>query len=342
MTTPARASATRQALAWFWQRAGGMPRFARANRPSVPDSVLRAILSGGDWRLGCQLRTVSDAAVFMAYGPRDQTAVLKVATTEAGIAGLRREADVLGRLASDERLGGWRAVLPRLLDAGHTRAGSFLLTSRLPGVASTDLPQPTSRLTSAAIDAITPLHRHTRTVRVIDDELLNEWVGKPAERIRNGLSVGGGIGRLADALRAELAGRPVTLGWAHGDFHPGNLLFGADGRVTGIVDWGEAKEQDLAAIDVAFWLLTVPAQSEPREFGQRIAARLDGGRFWTQAESRVLAGVADADLAVGRTLPLLAWLRHVAGNLGKSDRYACSPVWSRRNVVPVLRQMAHA
>ena len=51
--------------------------------------------------------------------------------------------------------------------------------------------------------------------------------------------------------------------------------------------------------------------------------------------------MADGDLVDGRTLLLLAWLRHVASNLAKSAQYAESPLWSRRNVIPVLRQLAY-
>ena len=171
--------------------------------------------------------------------------------------------------------------------------------------------------------------------------MLGQWVDQPAERIRMALPSNGVIGRLAGVLRADLAGRPLTLGWAHGDFHPGNVLVSADGRVTGIVDWGGAREQDLSVLDLAFWLLTVPAPGQPREFGKRIAARLSSERFWTPTESRLLGSLTDADLATGRTLLLLAWLRHVSSNLGKSDRYGSSPLWLRWNVIPVLRQVAN-
>lgn len=41
-----------------------------------------------------------------------------------------------------------------------------------------------------------------------------------------------------------------------------------------------------------------------------------------------------------RTLVLLAWLRHVASNLEKSDRYATSMLWAHRNISPVLRLMS--
>ncbi len=332
MTAPAAyVTAGRRHLAW-------------GRRRSLADSVVRTTLPGGDWRSERALRTVTDSAVFTVCGPDGEMGVLKVATTESGMVGLRREHDVLSHLVSDEELGDWRAVVPVPLDSGDADGGVFLLTSRLPGrdgrAVLAGAPA-VSDLTSAAFHAITPLHRRNQTVQVADDAMLSRWVDEPADRIREALRVNGAVDRLVGTLHDDLAGRQVTLGWTHGDLHPGNVLVSADGEVTGIVDWGDARERDLAVLDLAFWLLTLPAPGQPREFGKRIAARLDSEQFWTPAERRLLDGATYGDLVTGRTLLLLAWLRHVASNLAKSDRYAKSPLWSRRNVVPVLRQVAY-
>jgi hypothetical protein len=40
-----------------------------------------------------------------------------------------------------------------------------------------------------------------------------------------------------------------------------------------------------------------------------------------------------------RTVLLLGWLRHVAGNLVDSTRYAANPVWMHRNVRTVLQRL---
>ncbi len=315
--------------------------FSRRSRAAAETAVARAVLPGG-WRCGRALRTVTDIAVFIVHGPHGQDAVLKVTATKSGTAVLRRERDVLSQLGSDEQLGEWRTVLPALLDAGDAGPGAFLLTNRLPGMDGRDLSRAAaSRLTLAMADAIAPLHSRTRVPRRVDEELLDRWVDQPAGRIRAALPVGSAIGRLAGTLRADLAGRLLTLGWAHGDLHPGNLLVSADGRVTGIVDWGGACEQDLPAADLAFWLLAVGAPGQPRELGQRVADRLSSGRFWTPAENRLLDSAAAGGLAAGRTLLLMTWLRHVTSNLAKSERYASNPLWLRWNVIPVLRQVAH-
>jgi Ser/Thr protein kinase RdoA (MazF antagonist) len=193
--------------------------------------------------------------------------------------------------------------------------------------------------TLGAVNAITPLHRVTSTTHVINDLLLKQLVDEPAERLREAVRHKDAVDRLAAALHTQLAGHWVTLGWTHGDFYPGNVLIGPTGRVTGIVDWSQVRENDLVILDIVFWLLTVPRPGQPREFGARVAARLDRSPCWRPAESSLLATRAYGDPLSGQALLLLAWLRHVTDNLAKSDRYAASPVWSRRNIAPVLRRV---
>lgn len=313
------------------------PRLVRLRQGGVPAEVVRAAMASGTCEREKALRTASDTAVIMVKAGRGSCGVLKVAASDSGVDSLRREVEVLGRLSSDDRLGSWRALLPVPWQAGGIGGGgAFLLTSRLPGGALQ--PAMAHRLTSAAFHAIAPLHNLDRTVRIVDEIMLRSWVDEPVAQIARAVPETASLERLATGLYGYLAGRRVTLGWTHGDFYSGNVLAGADGAVTGIVDWSQARERDLLALDLVFWLLTVPGHGEPRSLGARVAAGLT--RFWTPAESRLIGTVTDGDPVSKRALLLLAWLRHVAGNLEKSDRYADSLVWSRRNIAPVLRVVA--
>lgn len=340
MMPTAYVTAARRRLAGLGQpfRCLAVSQFMEADR----NLVLRAALPDGEWRYERSLRSVSDVTVHIVRAEHGETGVLKVGTTVSGVTSLRREHDVLVQLRSDRQLGNWHALIPVPLAAGEAGAWTYLLTSRLPGKDARKLtPGETDRLTSAAIAAIAPLHRRARETHVVDDRLLEFLVDEPVERVMTSLPGAGVIKRLADALYSDLAGREMTVGWTHGDFHLGNIIVGPDRRVTGIVDWGEAREHDLPVLDIAFWLLTMPGQGRSRGIGGRVANRLHRGVPWTLAEKRVLADIADGDLVDGRTLLLLAWLRHVASNLAKSAQYAESPLWSRRNVIPVLRQLAY-
>jgi Ser/Thr protein kinase RdoA (MazF antagonist) len=216
--------------------------------------------------------------------------------------------------------------------------GAFLLTNRLPG--GKLQPGMARRITPSAFYAIAPLHNLDRAVRVADDTMLRCWVDEPVAEIARAVEDTASLDRMAAELHEYFAGRKVTLGWTHGDFYAGNVLAGPDGLVTGIVDWSQAREQDLLALDLVFWLLTVPAPGPgyPRSFGSRVASGLR--QPWTMTESGLIGTVVDGDPVSKRVLLLLAWLRHVAGNLEKSDRYAESILWARRNISPVLKAAA--
>lgn len=313
------------------------PRLVRMHQGGVPAQVVRSALANGVWETNRKaLRTASDTAVIMvkAHG---SSGVLKVAVSDSGVDSLRREVEVLSRLGSDERLGAWRELLPVPWQAGGIGGGgAFLLTSRLPGRPLQ--PGMAHRYTSAAFHAIAPLHNLARTVAAVDAAMLRWWVDEPVAEITRAVPETGSLHRMAAGLHDYLSGRLVTLGWTHGDFYSGNLLASPDGGVTGIVDWSQARERDLLALDLVFWLLTVPDRGQRRSFGARVAVGLR--QPWTSAESRLIGTVIDGDRIGKRALLLLAWLRHVAGNLEKSDRYADSMLWARRNIAPVLRAVA--
>jgi aminoglycoside phosphotransferase len=323
---------------------GSRPRLVRSARGGVPGAAVRAALAAGDWRCERALPTVSDTAVVMVRTSDGSSGLLKLAVSPHGTGSLRGEREILGLLQAKERLAGWRELIPKPLGWGNIEGTEYLLTSRLPGRDGRRLPAAgPGTLTPAAFGAIAPLHRQSQTVVGLDGALLDDWVEQPMALLRDTVRPRGETSRAVDRigvlLRAGLAGAQVRLGWTHGDFHPGNVLVGGDGQVTGIVDWDQARERDITATDLAFWLLTVPSPGRRQEFGGRVAARLGRHECWTPAEKRLL-GTAGGSAETGRALLLLAWLRHVAGNLAKSSRYAASPLWSRRNIRPVLRQVA--
>ena len=315
-------------------------RLVRLRQGGVPADVVQTALDNGIWEQEKALRTASDTAVIMVRVTAGRSGVLKVAATDSGVDSLRREVEVLRRLCSDERLGAWRSMLPVPWQAGGIGGGgAFLLTNRLPG--GKLQPGMARRITASAFYTIAPLHNLDRAVRVADNAMLRCWVDEPVAEIARAVENTASLDRMAAELHEYFAGRKVTLGWTHGDFYSGNVLAGPDGLVTGIVDWSQAREQDLLALDLVFWLLTVPAPGPgyPRSFGSRVAAGLR--QPWTIAESGLIGTVIDGDPISKRVLLLLAWLRHVAGNLEKSDRYADSVLWARRNISPVLKAAAH-
>jgi aminoglycoside phosphotransferase len=320
-------------------RPGNVLRFrlVRSRSAEVPDAVVRAALASGNLLRENDRPTATDSAVTLVRGADGNNAVLKVATSQHGIARLRREGDALDRLQSDGRLGEWRAMVPVLLGSGNISGGTYLVTSTLPGIDASRATLDTMRwLTPAVVDAIGPLHLLDSTEDEVDAVLLDRLVEGPIAELRATVRHTGSVDRLAAGLRAELTGRRVMLGWTHGDLALANVMV-AGQRVTGIVDWENSRQHDLTVLDLALWLLIAPGRGQPREIGARVVSRLRSDQAWLPAESRLLADRTCGNSISGRALLLLAWLRHITDTLAKSDRYVQSPVWSRRNVMPVLR-----
>jgi aminoglycoside phosphotransferase (APT) family kinase protein len=111
------------------------------------------------------------------------------------------------------------------------------------------------------------------------------------------------LGLWEDALAAPVfAGPPV---WLHGDLHPANILV-RDGRVTGIIDFGDITAGDPAAdLSVAWMLLPASLRGAFRDAYQayRAAAAADGA-LWRRARGWAL-NLALAFLAHSADNPLI-------------------------------------
>lgn len=343
------------ALAWFLSQTAvaamigierGTRRMIRSPRGPVPAAVrARALRTAGaaGWRLERQVPTASDTAVLLLSSER-QAAVLKVATTKEGIAALTRERQVLSQLRSEDRLGPWRDMLPTVLDAFELPGAVALLTSRIDGRdGRSALVDRRDALAAAA--AIAPLHGLDSGQFPVDEQLLRRWVRDPVARLRAAVASNARLvddaSRLEALLHGHLAHRTLTLGWAHGDFHTGNLLLDGRGAVCGVLDTGQAQDRDLPVLDLAHWLLTLPGAEGRRQLGARVTARLGTAECWSEDEIRFLSLAPGGGELPGSVLLLLCWLRHVDTNLVKSDRYRTNMIWLRRNVIPVLRKVPH-
>lgn len=299
------------------------------------------------WSVDRMLPTLSDTAVLMACRA-NQGGVLKVAVTDSGIEDLVREEALLQRMAAESVLGTWRHLLPEVLEATEFPGGRLLLLKRLPGEEpSSALGSCSSArwdlLTSNAVDAIRPLHELDATSGPVASDLLERMVDGPIDLLRSSLRAsrwGAALDLLSMELRMEFKGRSMMTGWSHGDYYPGNVLVGPAGEVSAVLDWGQAEERDLPVLDLVHWLLSVPQANGERDYGTRVAQRLaDVQGCWRPAEVAALRRVSLIDPLPERALLLLGWLRHVSGNVAKSTRYAASPIWVRRNVLPVLREV---
>ena len=301
------------------------------------------------------VRTVSDVAVAVLRSAEGESrAVVKLARSALGANEMRTQRLVLDPLAADPRLDNLRPVPPRVLTFRDTAEGTMSVETFRPGVDLADLlvrlPRQAEELTTAALASIAQLHRQTEMVTVVAEAHLDSWVGKPLATLgevcqRMDPHLSPAVDHVGEMLRGALDNRRVRVSWTHGDFTPDNIrLDGADGPVTGIVDWGGARPGQLSLPDGYLLTLGVSRLVEARELGAIVRRRLRAGGL-VPRERRPLRTVfhaADAAAAGGdyvdeRAAILLTWLHHASDMWRKCTAYREHRIWWAANIAPVLR-----
>ena len=319
------------------------------------------------WQVGPVLSSQSDTTVAALNVPRsaDSTlkpvAMLKLASSERGLAALRRGSDILGKLATDERFAQLAFAVPRLLASTAAHGEMLVVEEVLPGLDARAIYSLSGASREAAFDlaadALASLKNCTAVSAVIDEAWLDSWIDRPVELLRTGpgalLSAGQrelALNRLKAEQRNFWTGRTWMLGVAHGDLSPGNLIYlpdtEADGtppklRLSGIIDWSEYRDAAPVGFDACHLVATTRVLRRSQELGTVVRSFLAEPR-WEADERRLLdratGGAVDwSDMGQSATLVAFAWLQHLYCDLRKSDRYGSSYLWQTANVNWVLR-----
>ena len=284
---------------------------------------------------GPALRSLRPPADVLVVRLRDEPAAVHWARTLPARRRLSHQAEALQVLYDDARLGAWRELLPRIVASEPAMPPRWTAERRLPGVSGSRLlreqAEAAPRLTVAALTAINHLHKVTGREQIVGAAQLERWVDAPLDALGRHLARQrcrpdpATTAALRAFLYSRLDGRPLTVGWVHRDFHPGNVLFSPDGtRVTGILDWADAIPDGPTALDATRFTL---------------ATRLGpSGRGIGELTVRALRAPDREETDPG--LLLLTWLWHITDTLDESVRYLSSRIWIRRDVLDVLEAVA--
>ena len=294
---------------------------------------------------GAKRTTAGGAVVKLGRPGCEPTAILKIATTPEGRQLLDHETEVLGALHADERLGRLLELIPRPLARGTQRGRSYRLDSAVRGRSVTETKAAIMpAMLRAAVETISTLHNTTATTVAGGPQLAERWVDTPlralTDHARRSRRCTYRFERLRDELHGALDTGTFTVGWIHGDYWLGNVLFLAPRSVGGIVDWDASAPLELPFHDLLHLLLYTRRLVTGRELGDLVCDELRG-RPWTAAERELLGdyrtGLPAFPLSE-RHAVLLYWLRQAAGHArqqGARIRYEYR-WWEQRNVVPVL------
>jgi hypothetical protein len=289
-------------------------------------------------------------------------AVLKVARSVPGAAELRTQTRALAELALHPGLDAeWRELLPRTLTFDERTDATVSVESYLPGIGLADVlaryPDRAEELTAAALSAIAPLHRRTATFVVVDDfSLLRQWVIEPLAYLtelcrRHDPRLVPEVDRLQTILRQAFVRRRMPVSWTHGNYNPRNVrVAGAQGLVTGIVDWGAAGPSRLALIDEYLMILTASCQVERADLGTVVTERLRAGGLSDRERNALRAARDRSNTDSGdreridecvdeRIAILLTWLHHAVDLCRKRPTDRNHHIWAT-TVAPVLNYAA--
>ncbi len=301
-----------------------------------------------------------------------RVAVVRVARSPSGQAGLERAAAALDRLHVRLAALELETLLPVPIAGGALSGRTWLAETALAGQSARSLlPDPERRrpMLMATARAIGAIHSATARPVAVDDVVLDRWVTRRVRMVAQSLRGGPvalaraepALARVASTIVADLRDRTVSAGWIHGDLWPANVLVTGDGAtVSGIVDWDSAEDDELALHDRLHLAITTRRLLEKRELGPVVAELLNGGS-WTDDDRAALDSPADGaagpDAGLGdrpgdgqsgisgtsglsglpdRTALWLYWLRVVEANLTRHPRLATDRTWLTANVEQVL------
>jgi O-antigen/teichoic acid export membrane protein len=292
----------------------------------------------------------NDCQTLRVAGSRGVCSVyLKRTATEAGRTALDRHVKAVARLRHDLRDLPEVHLLPEILADGEQEGHRFIVQRSMPGTNGRSIFLGHSDefgLLPQACAAIAAIHASNARDVMISKEWLRQWIDEPLARVAS-LSRTRSAAKKADTAIRRIheiqygywSGRKISLGWHHGDYSLGNILFdvgpdvGAAAKVCGIIDWDGAADNGPHLLDAWHLALTAEHARRGTEFGHTTAELLS-------CQGPPFRFRPDRDLPPTKQPPLvmatLAWLTHVHSNLSKSGRYRENLLWRMANVDWVL------
>ncbi|MFO1133577.1 MAG: aminoglycoside phosphotransferase family protein [Hyphomicrobiales bacterium] len=312
----------------------------------------------------------SDSAAFLrgfAIPPATR-AILKRSGTPSGMAALRQQAGNLRQLAAENATRHCCFRVPEILALRKAARTTWSLESYIAGhdgrLAVLDADSRMAVLVAAS-DAISSLQTTGAALRPADEAWVAEWVEKSC-------AIAGGVVRtiateptrvqaidtLSSCLAHHFKDQPVSSGWYHGDYCPGNLIVDSAwvegdrnsgrGAIAGIIDWDRAGHDAPPNFDICQLAIALRRTLTGRQLGTVVADLIAEGRWsddeltwFSQVESlKGSGGEWTRDPDAMRAMVLLVWLRLVRSNIEKSPPFASNRLWSAANVEWVLRAVS--
>jgi hypothetical protein len=294
----------------------------------LADSALSSMVRDASGALKAELRIdrvavrkIGKTAVFVT-GTDGARHILRVARSPIARRRAERNFDALDSSHASSLPDLLTAAIPRALARGACGSYEYFVEACLSGDAG---PSRHARRLSGwaveAVDYIALLHQQTACRVVVDDGLLDRFVGAPAATIARTCAspaVARTLDRLMRRCEDSLRGRAIPMVRTHGDFTESNCLFDTAGRLVGVVDWELSEPDGLPLLDL---LQLMPVEGEKGRSERW--ARFDAWMALLRRPERVISDdlfgsyvhTLQIDPQSIAGLVLVHWLNHVADRL---------------------------
>ena len=300
--------------------------------------------------------------------PEGTCAVLKIGLTARGSASLVRQRDALEQLIAGRQIGDCSFKVPEILVFKQAQDTVWSLERRILGKDGRRVIQNHALRFAAfvaASDAINSLHLRSGRLATIDGTWIDRWINGPALLLHEPIHTLMSREQRRRAItaftlrqREYWLGRDARLGWYHGDFSPGNVLFRTDNGlspgpdkaspnavVEGIIDWDRAGQDGPTGFDICQLALTARRVSTGQQIGE-IVRKLHLTPDWNDEEKAWFgrceqpfgpSGDWTREAEALRAMVALVWLGQIIANIEKSESYLQNRLWAATNVERVLQ-----
>ncbi len=270
-------------------------------------------------------------------------AVIRMPLDERAEAACARHHRALETCVEDGRIpANLRALFPAPLARGYFEGHTFFAESALAGESGRVYYARGARRYDAAItdaaSVLCELRRATEVPTLIDEaewqRLAGAWLTDLGRLVPE--TSRAGVAKLAEHLAGVLRGRTLPLGWHNGDYDFANLLYGADDRVGGVLDFEVFDPHGLPLIDLMVLLARRPIRKTGFAFGTLFARHILPRRL-PRLEAALLERelrALDVDDELYQALALCCWLNHL--RLRRDSWLVRSPAWLEANLHEVL------
>lgn len=243
----------------------------------------------------------------------------------------------LGKLANTTLA----ARVPVALAAGLHRDQYYTIEKACPGTELFYGTEGQHDMLAEACESLRTLHQDNGATRPMSTADFDHQVGHCIDDIatRVGEPLADRLARFRTRLSALMVGRLFRLGYTHGDFKVGNILYTPDRRLSGLIDWDGFCDHGLQMFDYLTLLTYKLSNEQDEDFAQVYLAHLLPWRV--PAEDLALVQPTVNSLPAGerefKLVRVAFWFSLISRRFDAYYKYHSA--WQSRNVLAVLPEL---